>query len=374
MALAFTLGAPCRRVPALGSRQGIDGAMEHSFLEAVPIPAILVGPDEQIIALNTPAQRLFGVTLAGRNYVAGLRQPSLLDAIESVLRLGGVSETTYVSTEASREVTWRATAAPVRLPAGQGALVSFVDITPMREADQMRRDFVANVSHELRTPLTALLGFIETLRGAAREDSAARDRFLAIMQREAERMNRLVKDLLSLSRVEEAERVRPSGRVDIAGLVNSVVVMMTPMAKAQDVTLTVELVPGPLELPGEADQLMQVLSNLIENAIKYGGRGSRVIVSLSTSEADPVLRAPAATIRVRDTGEGMDPVHIPRLTERFYRVDTHRSREMGGTGLGLAIVKHIVNRHRGRMRIESEPGQGSTFSVMLPMSSDIHRG
>jgi two-component system phosphate regulon sensor histidine kinase PhoR len=348
--------------------------MEHSFLEAVPIPAILVGPDERIIALNTPAQRLFGVTLAGRNYVAGLRQPSLLDAIESVLRLGGVSETTYVSTEASREVTWRATAAPVRLPAGQGALVSFVDITPMREADQMRRDFVANVSHELRTPLTALLGFIETLRGAAREDSAARDRFLAIMQREAERMNRLVKDLLSLSRVEEAERVRPSGRVDIAGLVNSVVVMMTPMAKAQDVTLTVESVPGPLELPGEADQLMQVLSNLIENAIKYGGRGSRVIVSLSTSEADPVLRAPAATIRVRDTGEGMDPVHIPRLTERFYRVDTHRSREMGGTGLGLAIVKHIVNRHRGRMRIESEPGQGSTFSVMLPMSSDIHRG
>jgi len=343
--------------------------MDNSFLEAVPIPAILVGPDARIIGLNPPAQRLFGVTLAGRNYIAGLRQPALLDAIETVLRLGRVSETTYVSTEASREVTWRASAAPVRLAAGQGALVSFVDITPMREADQMRRDFVANVSHELRTPLTALLGFIETLRGAAREDPAARDRFLGIMEREAERMNRLVKDLLSLSRVEEAERVRPTDPVDLAGLVASAVLMMTPMAREQEVTLTVESIAGPLEVPGEADQLMQVLSNLIENAIKYGGRGSRVIVSLSTDEADPVLRTATATIRVRDTGEGIDPIHIPRLTERFYRVDSHRSREMGGTGLGLAIVKHIVNRHRGRMRIESAPGNGSTFSVILPMSA-----
>jgi two-component system phosphate regulon sensor histidine kinase PhoR len=348
--------------------------MENSFLEAVPIPAILVGPDERIIGLNPPAQRLFGVMLAGRTYITGLRHPALLGVIEAVLRLGQVSETTYVSTEASREVIWRASAAPVRLPAGQGALVSFVDITPLRDADQMRRDFVANVSHELRTPLTALLGFIETLRGAAREDPAARDRFLAIMEREAERMNRLVKDLLSLSRVEEAERVRPSNRVDIARLVSSVVAMMTPMADAQDVALTVESVPGPLEVPGEADQLMQVLSNLIENAIKYGGRGSQVIVSLSTCDSDPVLRTPAVTIRVRDTGEGMDPIHIPRLTERFYRVDSHRSREMGGTGLGLAIVKHIVNRHRGRMRIESAQGQGSTFSVILPMSAAVHRG
>jgi two-component system, OmpR family, phosphate regulon sensor histidine kinase PhoR len=356
-------------VPALGSWQGVGKAMESSFLDAVPIPAILVGPDERIVGLNPPAQRLFGVTLTGRTYITGLRQPALLDAIESVLRIGRVSETTYVSTEASREVTWRASAAPVRLPAGQGALVSFLDITPMREADQMRRDFVANVSHELRTPLTALLGFIETLRGAAREDPVARDRFLAIMEGEAERMNRLVKDLLSLSRVEEAERVRPTDPVDIAGLVSSVVLMMNPMAVAQDVELTVDSIPGPLEVPGDADQLMQVLSNLIENAIKYGGRGSQVIVSLSTLEEDPVLRAPAATIRVRDTGEGMDPVHIPRLTERFYRVDSHRSREMGGTGLGLAIVKHIVNRHRGRMRIESAPGQGSTFSVILPMSA-----
>jgi two-component system phosphate regulon sensor histidine kinase PhoR len=347
--------------------------MENSFLDAIPIPALLVGWDERIIRLNGLAEQVLGKSLVGRHYVTGLRQPALLDAIEAVLRLSRPAEAIYQTTEASRDVTWRATAAPVRLPAGQGVLVSFIDVTPLREADQMRRDFVANVSHELRTPLTALLGFIETLRGAAREDPAARDRFLGIMEREAERMNRLVKDLLSLSRVEEGERVRPTDPVDLAGLMSSVVLTLAPVAEAQEVRLTVGPLPELPDVPGDADQLMQVLTNLIENAIKYSGRGSEVFVTLTTDEHDPVLRAPAATIRVRDTGEGMDPVHIPRLTERFYRVDSHRSREMGGTGLGLAIVKHIVNRHRGRMRIESEPGRGSTFTVILPSTLPAER-
>jgi two-component system phosphate regulon sensor histidine kinase PhoR len=342
--------------------------MESSFLDAMPIPALLVGADERIMVLNALAEKILGKALVGRHYVTGLRQPALLDAIEAALRLGRGAEAVYQTTEAMRDVTWRATAAPVRLATGQGVLVSFVDVTPLREADQMRRDFVANVSHELRTPLTALLGFIETLRGAARDDPGARDRFLGIMEREAERMNRLVKDLLSLSRVEEAERVRPTDPVDLPALISSVALTLAPVAEAQEVRLTVEAMPDLPEIPGDADQLMQVLTNLVENAIKYSGRGSDVFVSLTTDEHDPILRAPAATIRVRDTGEGMDPVHIPRLTERFYRVDSHRSREMGGTGLGLAIVKHIVNRHRGRIRIESEPGQGSTFSVILPMT------
>jgi two-component system phosphate regulon sensor histidine kinase PhoR len=344
--------------------------MEASFLDAIPIPAVLVGADERLRRLNAPAETLLGAALAGRHYVTALRQPELLDAVESALRLARPSEATYLSSEASRETVWRATAAPVKLEAGgQGVLVTFLDTTPVREADQMRRDFVANVSHELRTPLTALLGFIETLKGAARDDAPARERFLGIMEGEAERMNRLVRDLLSLSRVEEAERMRPTDPVEITGLVASVALTLAPMAEAQGVTLTVETLPEPLDVPGDDDQLRQVLSNLVENAIKYSGRGAAVTLSLHRSELDALLRAPAVTIAVRDTGEGIDPVHIPRLTERFYRVDSHRSREMGGTGLGLAIVKHIVNRHRGRMRIESEPGQGSTFTVILPLTT-----
>jgi two-component system phosphate regulon sensor histidine kinase PhoR len=348
--------------------------MEASFLDAIPIPAVLVGADERLRRLNAPAGTLLGAALVGRHYVTALRQPELLAAVEGVLRDGRPAEATYLSSEASRETVWRATASPVKLEAGgQGALVTFLDTTPMREADQMRRDFVANVSHELRTPLTALLGFIETLKGAARDDAKARERFLGIMEGEAERMNRLVRDLLSLSRVEEAERMRPTDPVEITGLVTSVALTLAPMAEAQGVTLAVENLPAPLDVPGDDDQLRQVLSNLLENAIKYSGRGSAVTVSLRQSEQDALLRAPAVAVAVSDTGEGIDPVHIPRLTERFYRVDSHRSREMGGTGLGLAIVKHIVNRHRGRMRIESEPGRGSTFTVILPLTTAPQR-
>ncbi|MGI1661870.1 sensor histidine kinase [Palleronia sp. KMU-117] len=349
--------------------------MEASFLNAIPIPSVLVGADERLRKLNAPAERLFGPSLTGRHYITGLRQPALLDAVETALRLGRPAEAIFLSSEASREMTWRATAAPVRLElGGQGVLVTFLDTTPMREADQMRRDFVANVSHELRTPLTALLGFIETLKGAARDDAAARERFLGIMEREAERMNRLVKDLLSLSRVEEAERMRPTDPVDITALVASVALTLAPMARTQDVTLRVEGLPEPVDVPGDEDQLLQVLTNLLENAIKYSGAGASVTVSLARSDHDVVLRAPSVTISVVDTGEGIDPVHIPRLTERFYRVDSHRSRELGGTGLGLAIVKHIVNRHRGRMRIESEPGKGSAFTVILPLAASAGPG
>jgi two-component system phosphate regulon sensor histidine kinase PhoR len=348
--------------------------MEASFLDAIPIPAVLVGADERLRRLNAPAGSLLGAALVGRHYVTALRQPELLGAVETALRDARPSEATYLSTEASRETVWRATASPVKLEAGgQGVLVTFLDTTPMRDADQMRRDFVANVSHELRTPLTALLGFIETLKGAARDDPAARERFLGIMEGEAGRMNRLVRDLLSLSRVEEAERMRPTDPVEITDLVDSVALALAPMAETQGVTLTVDNLPAPLDVPGDDDQLRQVLTNLLENAIKYSGRGSAVTVTLSQSGQDALLRAPAVAIAVGDTGEGIDPVHIPRLTERFYRVDSHRSREMGGTGLGLAIVKHIVNRHRGRLRIESEPGQGSTFTVILPLTTAAPR-
>jgi two-component system phosphate regulon sensor histidine kinase PhoR len=255
---------------------------------------------------------------------------------------------------------------PVEGEGRSGVLAAFEDITDMEQAGQMRRDFVANVSHELRTPLTALLGFIETLKGAAREDPVARARFLDIMEREAERMNRLVRDLLSLSRVEAEERVRPTERIDIVAHLGLAVAALRQVADQAGVTVELVGEAGPVVVLADPDQMTQVFQNLIENAVKYGGSGGIVTVRVTREERDISLRGPAVRIDVIDKGEGIDAIHLPRLTERFYRVDSHRSREQGGTGLGLAIVKHIVNRHRGRFRIDSEKGSGSTFSVILP--------
>lgn len=232
----------------------------------------------------------------------------------------------------------------------------------------MRRDFVTNVSHELRTPLTALLGFVETLRGAAKDDPVARDRFLLIMEREAGRMSRLVADLLSLSRVEEDERVRPMAPVDIPAMLEAVIATLEPVIARNGVTIALNLPQETVVVPGDPGQLRQVFINLIENAIKYGGRDKTVTITLTAPAPEPSLRSDGVSVAMRDEGEGIAAHHIPRLTERFYRVDSHRSREVGGTGLGLAIVKHIVNRHRGRLRIESEPGRGSCFTVVLPVS------
>ena len=343
--------------------------MYDAILDAIPIPALLIGRDERIVSANGGARDLFGGSIAGRHHITALRQPALLDAIETAFRTSERKTARYLTTEAGRDMTWLATISPV-LP-DTGLLVVFEDRTAMEEAGQMRRDFVANVSHELKTPLTAISGFIETLGGAAQNDPAAQARFLKIMEAEATRMNRLVRDLMSLNRVESQERVRPTGAIDLAGHVMEVVRNLSNLADTSDVLLDCKGLDEPVEIPGDADQLMQVVSNLTENAIKYSGAGSTVTLELSIEQSHPMIRGRAAVLSVTDTGPGFDPVHIPRLTERFYRVDTHRSREKGGTGLGLAIVKHIVNRHRGRLRIESAPGKGSKFMVILPMDADI---
>ncbi len=339
-----------------------------AILSATPLPQILIGPDERIAAANRGAARLFGEAMSGRHYITVLRQPAILDRVEAVLGDGDPGGAAlFLATEASRDASWRVTVAPLPWEGGKvGALATFEDVTAEQEARQIRRDFVANVSHELRTPLTALLGFIETLRGAAREDRAAQDRFLAIMAHEAGRMNRLVDDLLSLNRVEQDERVRPTEPVDTGALMDSVALTLRPLADEAKVVIEVATDPRAPLVPGDPDQLAQVLTNLTENAIKYGARGGRVRLIQTFVAREASLRMPAVRIDVIDEGEGLDPIHIPRLTERFYRADTHRSRELGGTGLGLAIVKHIINRHRGRLRISSRPGEGSVFSVILP--------
>ena len=238
------------------------------------------------------------------------------------------------------------------------------DRTRERAIERMRADFVANASHELRTPLASLIGFIDTLRGPAADDPAAQHRFLGIMDEQAQRMNRLIDDLLGLSRIELTEHLAPSGRVDVAGLIETTAASLDPLFSARSVTLQTTIAPGLPSIVGDGDQLGQVLQNLLENAIKYGRDGGIIHI-----EARQLARAgvDGLTFSVRDEGVGIAATHIPRLTERFYRVNTRRSREVGGTGLGLAIVKHIVNRHRGQMRIESSEGVGTTVTIWLPL-------
>lgn len=345
-------------------------AAPRDILMVLGIPAVLIAPDNRIFAVNAAAEKLLGKNIEGRHFITALRQPSLLDSIEQTQRDGTRRETRYLTNDGQHDITYRVTSGPVPMEGKQGTLVSFEDITPMEQAGQMRRDFVANVSHELRTPLTALLGFIETLQGPARNDAKAQDRFLGIMASEAERMNRLVSDLLSLSRVEAEERVRPVDPVDLGVVMQQTRHSLAQLASEAGIELDVYVPDSPVIVPGDADQIRQVLTNLVENAIKYSGRGSFVRLSLGVPDYETRLRGSGVRIEVTDTGQGIDVVHLPRLTERFYRVDSHRSRELGGTGLGLAIVKHIVNRHRGRLLVESQTGKGTTFTVILPMERE----
>jgi two-component system, OmpR family, phosphate regulon sensor histidine kinase PhoR len=335
---------------------------------ALPLPSVAINAEERITVLNAPAEDLLGKGLLGRHFVTALRQPGLVEAVERCLSGAGPCQARFTSIGGEHGTTYDVSLRPVG--AHGIVLLSFNDVTEMAQAGQMRRDFVANVSHELRTPLTALIGFIETLQGPARDDTAARERFLGIMAQEAERMNRLVGELLSLSRVEAEERVRPEVPIDLRDVLRGTLRNLAPLAVDSNVTLAPTLGDAPALVLGDADQLVQVFTNLIENAIKYGGRDNRVEISVKSTAHDPAMRGPAVYVSVRDHGPGIDAIHLPRLTERFYRVDSHRSRALGGTGLGLAIVKHIMNRHRGRLKVTSTPGQGAEFRVILPMKTE----
>jgi two-component system, OmpR family, phosphate regulon sensor histidine kinase PhoR len=333
-----------------------------TLLAAVPDPMLALDGDGRITQANPAALAMFGSWIIGRSHIAALRQPALLAQIDAVLNGKESAESRYSSHDPAGDTLSR-----VHIT-GQtpGAILHFSDISHIGEAEGLRRDFVANVSHELRTPLTALMGFIETLQGAARDDAEARARFLKIMQAEAARMNRLVADLLSLSQVESNQRQRPGETVDLRGVLEAACAGLKLTARENGATLTITGLDGPVPLPGDTDQLTQVFVNLIENALKYGGAGQPVTLHVSHHPGASRALGPMLQVDVIDQGDGIDAAHLPRLTERFYRVDEHRSRAMGGTGLGLAIVKHILNRHRGQLKIRSTPGQGSIFSVLLP--------
>lgn len=338
--------------------------LDATVLDAIPVAIFVLGEDDRIEKSNAASKLLFGDNTEDRLVSDVVRHPDFHNALALSKSTHQAGRARLTLNTVSGSVSLLVQIAP--LSDGKGATVAFEDQTALDQAAAIRRDFVANVSHELRTPLTALVGFIETLRGAARDDPAARERFLSIMERESGRMIRLVNDLLSLSRVEAEEFRRPSELVDIGGLLRSVITTQRDGAEAAGVTISLDLDPAAKFVRGDPDQLMQVFHNLMENGVKYGGSGGRLNIRCARLEREPKLRGPAVSVEVADEGEGIDPIHLPRLTERFYRVDSHRSREKGGTGLGLAIVKHIVNRHRGRLKIESEPGKGSKFIVILP--------
>jgi two-component system phosphate regulon sensor histidine kinase PhoR len=352
------------------SADGPATKLAVALIEAFPEPALLVGMERRVLAANAAATDMLGRGTVGNSVFAVLRQPEAMETLNRVLSNDATAqaEARVEHATASGETTYRLVVRRLSPKTGlDAALVTFIDISHIEEAEQMRRDFVANVSHELRSPLTVLSGFIETLRGAARNDPEARERFLEIMEQEAQRMNRLVDDLLSLSRVEVNERVRPRHELELGQVLRATFAALRPQIEDNGITLAFDEGAGGHRITGDPDQLTQVFHNLVENAIKYGGAGGRIGVTVRRHDRMLGFSTAVLSVEVTDSGEGIDPVHIPRLTERFYRVDTHRSREMGGTGLGLAIVKHIVNRHRGRLVIRSTPGEGSVFTVLLPV-------
>jgi two-component system phosphate regulon sensor histidine kinase PhoR len=329
-------------------------------------PALIVVGDTAIAA-NAEARRLFGDRIAGSDLRLTLRHPAVLDAVAQTRQTGQTVEREIAGLGSGSvgSSAWRMRT----VDAGDSrVLVIFDDITQTRLTERMRVDFVANASHELRTPLATLSGFIETLQGPAAEDEPARRRFLDIMAREAARMSRLIDDLLSLSRIELDKHVRPVMQLDLSAVIADVGKTLAMRLAADHRQLVIE---EPLPLPpviGDRDQLLQVLHNLVSNALKYGRSGTPITVRAEAEAALPGGQ-PMVRLTVCDIGDGIAAEHLPRLTERFYRVDSVRSRTMGGTGLGLAIVKHIVERHRGDLEISSVLGQGTCIALTLPQAA-----
>jgi two-component system phosphate regulon sensor histidine kinase PhoR len=342
--------------------------LAREVLGHLPDPLLLLDQGGRVLFANSAMYRVIGIGLENKHISLLMRTPVLLEAIERATATGeevAIEFTMPVPVERHYQ-------AYVARMAVRPVVTTLLlhDLTTAKRTEQMRADFVANASHELRTPLAAVSGFIDTLKGHARDDAQARDRFLDIMSVEAGRMRRLIEDLLSLTRIELNEHVRPSGRVALDQIVREAFAALGPLAQIDDIALELEAAPDLPPVTGDRDELIQLFQNLIHNAIKYGKSGGHVWVAIcpiTSSGGRGVVSMLAAT--VRDDGEGIASDAIPRLTERFYRVDVKRSREKGGTGLGLAIVKHIVNRHQGRLTIESKAGEGSAFTVMLPVAA-----
>src|ERR1700757_891839 len=348
----------------------VESAAVAAVVAGMPDPAVLLDRAGRVIHLNAAAAQLAPALRKHELAQFALRSPEILTALREAIATPEPRRATYLDhVPVDRWMELMIT--PVPAPTAFGGtekcmLMTFHDQTPLRRVEEMRADFVANASHELRTPLAALSGFIDTLQGPAKDDPRARDRFLAIMHAQATRMARLIDDLLSLSRVEPSAHVRPDTMVDIVPIIRQVTDGLEPLARERQVVVEIDLPQSPVMIAGDREELLRLFENLIENALKYGASGGKVIVSLSAATSGE--GAPEIRVMVRDFGPGIAPEHLPRLTERFYRVDVGDSRSQGGTGLGLSLVKHIVNRHRGRLLIESVLKNGATFTACFPQA------
>ena len=336
---------------------------DDQVLIAAEVPLIRVGKDGERASCNRAAEGVLGEHLAGHHFSAVFRDPTVIEKIEHTLNTSQPNQAEYVRRKGGLPIKYLASARA--LPKGR-ALLTLVDNSAEHAAGTSRSEFVANVSHELRTPLMAITGLIETLQGPAKEDPKAQEHFLQLMGKEAERMNRLVGDLLSLSQV-ESEEMRDFQPVDVCDVIASAIAGLSSRAAERGIKLQFNECKVRNAPVGNREQIRQVFLNLIENAIKYGAGDSTVTIEVHEQTYAPVLGRDCVQIDVRDIGAGIAAQHLARLTERFYRVDSHRSSDTGGTGLGLAIVKHIIKGHRGYLRISSDVGKGSCFSVYLPV-------
>jgi signal transduction histidine kinase len=357
------------KVSAAGLRSDI---LPGDLVRRMPDPALLTDHTGRIVASSEAVERLFGAVEHRKHLASVIRAPQVLTALDLVLAGRGAQRAEFAA--GGPDQSFEAYVTPIEDGDRtlRAALIVLRDVTTAQHVEQVRADFVAHASQELRTPLASLTGFIDTLRGHAKDDPQAQERFLGIMAEQANRMRRVIDDLLALSRIELNEHVRPVGSVNIGDVVEDVATGLQPQAHAANMQIEIA---EPTSLPnvaGDRDELFQALHHLVDNAIKYGRPQTMVTVELGTRRANPGEPgpSPAVYLAVKDRGEGIAREHLPRLTERFYRVDVRRSRSIGGTGLGLAIVKHIVNRHRGRLSIESKVGEGSTFTIVLPLATE----
>lgn len=345
----------------------VDTTLASTILNALPDPVVLLDGRRRVLAANRAADELLGVGMNGRDICMTLRHPDAQRAVKASIDEGAAHTEAEVLFDVPVRRIYQMQVMTV--PKSEGltvrAVVALHEITALKRVEDMRADFVANVSHELRSPLSTLTGFIETLQTSAKDDPQAQERFLTIMDGEAGRMTRLIDDLLSLSRIEVNEHIRPKGSVRLASIVAGVTDSVQIKAANKQMVLSINL---PADLPnvlGDADELHEVFENLIENAVKYGREGTAIEITGRVIGVMAETGAVGVEVAVRDHGDGIGAEHLPRLTERFYRIDKGRSRAVGGTGLGLAIVKHILNRHRGRLLVDSELGKGSVFKVQL---------
>jgi two-component system phosphate regulon sensor histidine kinase PhoR len=351
----------------------VEAPAVSAIVAGMPDPAVLLDRAGRVIHLNAAATQL--APALRRNELAqfALRSPEIITALREAIATTEPRRTCYLDhVPLDRWIELIIT--PVPVPTNFGGvdkcmLMTFHDQTPLRRVEEMRADFVANASHELRTPLAALSGFIDTLQGPAKDDAKARERFLSIMHVQATRMARLIDDLLSLSRVELSAHVRPDTLVDVVPIIRQVTDGLEPLARERQVAVEIGLPETPVLIAGDREELLRLFENLIENALKYGASGGKVVVSLISAISGEGM--PEVRVLVRDFGPGIAPEHLPRLTERFYRVDVGDSRAQGGTGLGLSLVKHILNRHRGRLLIESVPKSGATFTACFPQPKSL---